>query len=295
MLTHRSIATNLAQLEPVMPTGPGDRILAVLPFFHIYGLTALMNAPLRLRRHRRRPAPLRPGDLPRGDRRSTASPACTWPRRSSSPSPSTRPSSSYDLSSLRYILSAAAPLDAGPRRRLLRPPRPAARRPGVRHDRTLARHPRRAPRPGRDGAPRHRRQAHRRHRDADRLPRRPRQGRRRRRTGRDRHPRPPGHEGLPRPPRGHRRHDRRRRLAAHRRHRPRRRRRLAVRRRPGQGTHQVQGLPGRPRRTRSPAAHPPRHRRRRRHRRTTTTTATRSRTPTSSASRRRATSPRARS
>jgi len=47
MLTHRSIATNLAQLVPSMPMGPGDRILAVLPFFHIYGLTALMNAPLR--------------------------------------------------------------------------------------------------------------------------------------------------------------------------------------------------------------------------------------------------------
>ncbi|MFJ9118026.1 4-coumarate--CoA ligase family protein [Streptomyces sp. NPDC102394] len=48
MLTHRQIATNLAQLESAMPARPGDRILAVLPFFHIYGLTALMNAPLRL-------------------------------------------------------------------------------------------------------------------------------------------------------------------------------------------------------------------------------------------------------
>lgn len=47
MLTHRNIATNLDQLQPVLPTGPGDRILAVLPFFHIYGLTALMNGPLR--------------------------------------------------------------------------------------------------------------------------------------------------------------------------------------------------------------------------------------------------------
>ncbi|MFC8512900.1 4-coumarate--CoA ligase family protein [Streptomyces sp. NPDC057257] len=47
MLTHRQIATNLAQLAPIMPANPGDRILAVLPFFHIYGLTALMNAPLR--------------------------------------------------------------------------------------------------------------------------------------------------------------------------------------------------------------------------------------------------------
>lgn len=46
MLTHRSIATNLAQLVPLVPMGPDSRILAVLPFFHIYGLTALMNAPL---------------------------------------------------------------------------------------------------------------------------------------------------------------------------------------------------------------------------------------------------------
>ncbi|MEV6106761.1 4-coumarate--CoA ligase family protein [Streptomyces sp. NPDC051940] len=47
MLTHRNIATNLVQLDPTMPADPGDRILAVLPFFHIYGLTALMNGPLR--------------------------------------------------------------------------------------------------------------------------------------------------------------------------------------------------------------------------------------------------------
>lgn len=46
MLTHRSIATNLAQLAPTLRIGPTDRILAVLPFFHIYGLTALMNLSL---------------------------------------------------------------------------------------------------------------------------------------------------------------------------------------------------------------------------------------------------------
>ncbi|CAM5286648.1 4-coumarate--CoA ligase family protein OS=Streptomyces tendae OX=1932 GN=GUR47_26895 PE=4 SV=1 [Streptomyces tendae] len=32
MLTHRQIATNLAQLEPLMPAAPGDRVLAVLAF-----------------------------------------------------------------------------------------------------------------------------------------------------------------------------------------------------------------------------------------------------------------------
>lgn len=47
MLTHRSIGTNLEQLRPFIPMKTGHRILAVLPFFHIYGLTALMNAPLR--------------------------------------------------------------------------------------------------------------------------------------------------------------------------------------------------------------------------------------------------------
>ncbi|MGA5407132.1 4-coumarate--CoA ligase family protein [Streptomyces lavendulocolor] len=112
MLTHRSIATNLAQLEPTIPMGPGDRILAVLPFFHIYGLTALMNAPLRqgatvvvlprfeidqflsaVEKHRINalyvapPIVLALAKHPAVER--------------------------YDLSCLEYVVSAAAPLDAG--------------------------------------------------------------------------------------------------------------------------------------------------------------------------------------
>ncbi|WP_306322951.1 MULTISPECIES: 4-coumarate--CoA ligase family protein [unclassified Streptomyces] len=47
MLTHRNIATNLAQIEPAMSPGFGDRVLAVLPFFHIYGITVIMSGPLR--------------------------------------------------------------------------------------------------------------------------------------------------------------------------------------------------------------------------------------------------------
>ncbi|GAA1014295.1 MULTISPECIES: 4-coumarate--CoA ligase family protein [Streptomyces] len=111
MLTHRQIATNLAQLDPAITTGPGDRILAVLPFFHIYGLTALMNAPLRkgatvvvlprfeldtflaaIQNHRitnlyvAPPIVLALAKHPAVER--------------------------YDLSSLRYVISAAAPLDA---------------------------------------------------------------------------------------------------------------------------------------------------------------------------------------
>ncbi|MCZ0207998.1 4-coumarate--CoA ligase family protein [Streptomyces sp. UMAF16] len=111
LLTHRQIATNLAQLEPAVPAGPGDRVLAVLPFFHIYGLTALMNGPLRkgatvvvlprfdletflaaIERHRitglyvAPPIVLALAKHPAVGR--------------------------YDLSSLEYVISAAAPLDA---------------------------------------------------------------------------------------------------------------------------------------------------------------------------------------
>ncbi|MEV5149006.1 4-coumarate--CoA ligase family protein [Streptomyces sp. NPDC052727] len=111
MLTHRQIATNLAQLEPAVPAGPGDRILAVLPFFHIYGLTALMNAPLRkgatvvvlprfeletflaaIEKHRITGLYVAPPIVLALAKHPAVS--------------------RYDLSSLRYVISAAAPLDA---------------------------------------------------------------------------------------------------------------------------------------------------------------------------------------
>ncbi|MBA5225789.1 4-coumarate--CoA ligase family protein [Streptomyces griseoaurantiacus] len=111
MLTHRSIATNLVQLEPLVPTGPGERILAVLPFFHIYGLTALMNAPLRrgatvvvlprftldtflaaIEKHRITSLYVAPPIV----LALAKHPAVAQ----------------YDLSSLRHVISAAAPLDA---------------------------------------------------------------------------------------------------------------------------------------------------------------------------------------
>jgi acyl-CoA synthetase (AMP-forming)/AMP-acid ligase II len=48
MLTHRNIATNMSQADPMFTMGDGERIIAILPFFHIYGLSVLMNLPLRL-------------------------------------------------------------------------------------------------------------------------------------------------------------------------------------------------------------------------------------------------------
>ncbi|MFF8095954.1 4-coumarate--CoA ligase family protein [Streptomyces sp. NPDC016675] len=111
MLTHRQIATNLAQLEPLVPAGPGERILAVLPFFHIYGLTALMNAPLRL------------GAtvvvLPRFDLEQFLAAIQNHRITGLYVAPpivlalAKHPLvADYDLSSLTYVLSAAAPLDA---------------------------------------------------------------------------------------------------------------------------------------------------------------------------------------
>ncbi|WP_338703659.1 4-coumarate--CoA ligase family protein [Streptomyces sp. Q6] len=111
MLTHRNIATNLAQLEPLMPMGPDDRILAVLPFFHIYGLTALMNAPLR--------QGATVVVLPRFDldqflaaieqHRITGLYVAPPIVLALAKHPAVE---GYDLSSLRYVISAAAPLDA---------------------------------------------------------------------------------------------------------------------------------------------------------------------------------------
>ncbi|MCI3226322.1 4-coumarate--CoA ligase family protein [Streptomyces sp. NP-1717] len=111
MLTHRSIATNLAQLDPVIPMGPGDRILAVLPFFHIYGLTALMNAPLR--------TGATVVVLPRFELDQFLGAIETHRINGLYVAPpivlalAKHPAvARYDLSSLDYVVSAAAPLDA---------------------------------------------------------------------------------------------------------------------------------------------------------------------------------------
>ncbi|MFI9152925.1 4-coumarate--CoA ligase family protein [Streptomyces sp. NPDC053367] len=111
MLTHRQIATNLAQLEPAVSAGPGERVLAVLPFFHIYGLTALMNAPLR------KGATV--VVLPRFEldtflaaiqnHRITALYVAPPIVLALAKHPAV---AQYDLSSLKYLISAAAPLDA---------------------------------------------------------------------------------------------------------------------------------------------------------------------------------------
>lgn len=46
MLTHRNLVATLVQWNAVLPTRPEDRLIAVLPFFHTYGLSLLMAWPL---------------------------------------------------------------------------------------------------------------------------------------------------------------------------------------------------------------------------------------------------------
>ncbi|MEU8971739.1 4-coumarate--CoA ligase family protein [Streptomyces monashensis] len=111
MLTHRQIATNLAQLEPAVPAAPGDRVLAVLPFFHIYGLTALMNAPLR--------QGATVVVLPRFELETFLAAIQNHRITGLYVAPpivlalAKHPAvADYDLSSLKYVICAAAPLDA---------------------------------------------------------------------------------------------------------------------------------------------------------------------------------------
>ncbi|MGC0316381.1 AMP-binding protein [Kitasatospora acidiphila] len=111
MLTHQSIATNLSQVDAVRPVHPGERMLAVLPYFHIYGLTMLMHRPLRA------------GGtvivLPRFDLEQFLTAIQQYQVEGLLVAPPVVLALAkhplvdrYDLSSLRYVLSAAAPLDA---------------------------------------------------------------------------------------------------------------------------------------------------------------------------------------
>lgn len=49
MLSHRNLIANVEQAKGLLGVGPEDRLLALLPFFHIYGLTVLLNLALRQR------------------------------------------------------------------------------------------------------------------------------------------------------------------------------------------------------------------------------------------------------
>ena len=65
MLTHRNLVANVAQIRPLHGMVADDVVLAVLPFFHIYGMTVLLNAALHARARLVIMAKLRSGRVPR--------------------------------------------------------------------------------------------------------------------------------------------------------------------------------------------------------------------------------------
>ncbi|MEU5761170.1 AMP-binding protein [Nocardia sp. NPDC047648] len=111
MLTHRNLVANICQVEPLTRLGAADRVSAVLPFFHIYGLTLILNTALRRR------ATL--VTMPRFELteflRITATHRCSYlliaPPIAVALAKDPRVAD-YDLSSVRVVMSAAAALDA---------------------------------------------------------------------------------------------------------------------------------------------------------------------------------------
>ncbi|MGA5464907.1 4-coumarate--CoA ligase family protein [Mycobacterium sp. NPDC050041] len=111
MLTHRNLAANVAQIRPVQGMTADDRILAVLPFFHIYGMTVLLDAALHAR--------ARLVIMPKFDLsdflQNIAEHRCTFAFIAPPVAVALAKHpmiDDYDLSSLRGIMSGAAPLDA---------------------------------------------------------------------------------------------------------------------------------------------------------------------------------------
>ena len=154
ILTHRNLVANLAQLVPSGQVEPGDRVLAVLPFFHIYGMTVLMNQVI----HRRATAVT----LPRFDLAQFLGAIAehrvqrAWIVPPVAVALAKHPAvDSYDLSSLETIMSGAAPLDAELGRAVARPPGlPGAA--GLRHDGAEPRQPLHPGRPARHRPRQHR-------------------------------------------------------------------------------------------------------------------------------------------
>ncbi|PTR31217.1 acyl-CoA synthetase (AMP-forming)/AMP-acid ligase II [Rhodococcus sp. OK519] len=110
MLTHRNLVANVCQIDPQMGISADDKILAVLPFFHIYGMTVLLNAALYER------ASL--VTMPRFDLveflRIVAEEKCTYIFVAPPVAVALAKHplvDQYDLSSVHTIFSGAAPLD----------------------------------------------------------------------------------------------------------------------------------------------------------------------------------------
>jgi acyl-CoA synthetase (AMP-forming)/AMP-acid ligase II len=110
MLTHRNLVANVAQTRPVQDVGPDDVVIAIMPLFHIYGMTVLLNAVV----HARARLVMMPSfDLEQflanlQNHKVTVAYIAPPVAVALAKHPLVN---NYDLSSLRAILSGAAPLD----------------------------------------------------------------------------------------------------------------------------------------------------------------------------------------
>jgi acyl-CoA synthetase (AMP-forming)/AMP-acid ligase II len=111
MLTHRNLVANVAQIRPLHGMVPDDVVLAVLPFFHIYGMTVLLNAALHAR--------ARLVIMPSFDLGEFLANIATHKCTIAFIAPPVAVAlakhplvDEYDLSSLKVVMSGAAPLDA---------------------------------------------------------------------------------------------------------------------------------------------------------------------------------------
>ena len=111
MLTHRNLVANVAQIRPLHGMVADDVVLAVLPFFHIYGMTVLLNAAL----HARARLVIMPsfdlGDFLGNIQNHKCTIAFIAPPVAVALAKHPL-IDEYDLSSLDTVMSGAAPLDA---------------------------------------------------------------------------------------------------------------------------------------------------------------------------------------
>ncbi|WP_418959778.1 AMP-binding protein [Streptomyces tritici] len=110
MLTHANLVANMCQNEYVLPMSADDTVLAVLPFFHIYGMNVLLNGTLKARGTL--------ASLPRFDLadflRTVQDHRCTflYVAPPIAVALTKHPmADQYDLSSVDTVVSGAAPLD----------------------------------------------------------------------------------------------------------------------------------------------------------------------------------------
>ncbi len=111
MLTHHNLVSNLAQAQHAIVIGEEDRVVAILPFFHIYGMQVLLNGVIH---HGSTAVTLPRFDLPQflgvlQDHRITHAYLVPPIVLALAKHPLV---DSYDLSSLKVIFSGAAPLGA---------------------------------------------------------------------------------------------------------------------------------------------------------------------------------------